>query len=361
MPAWWSVDHDKYNARLGPLLSKEQWLAIIEESEFQLDLQQDDRVELKGNTMLVLIRKVAESKPISLSSAATGKEGPTTAPEKASVDLELASGNHVPSTEPTLTSPDPSPIILLHRYSLSPAIEAIGTKLTSYCDGREAVHMSLSSISEAPLQEGSFFVSLMELDEPLLADITEAEFRNLKLVLNTKYSYLLWVTSGVHLAADKPELALVTGFARALRNELQFFQFNTLDLSTQDTEARAQWVSSLFAMLSSTTSIRNSNIEALDWEFCEYGGILYIPRLVVDLKTRARYGNQSDIHQTKMEPYRQADKNLQLVIPSRGMLSSLVWKDHELGVLEPDHVEVRVVANGLNFKVRRFPNPPEGF
>jgi len=315
-------------------------------------------VELKGNTMLVLTRKAAENISIESSSATTSKEGPTTALKETPVDLGPALGNPTLSPEPTLTSPSPSPIILLHRHSLTPAIEAIGAKLTSCCDGREILHLSLSSISEVPLPEGSFFVSLMELDEPLLADINEAEFRNLQLVLATKGSYLLWVTSGVHLAADKPELALVTGFARALRNELQSFRFNTLDLSTQDTELRAQWISNLFAMLSSRpANMENLSLEALDWEFCQYGEILYIPRLVVDQKTRAKYGNQRDQHQTKMEPYRQEEKNLELVIPSRGMLSSLVWKHHELGELDPDHVEVRVVANGLNFKVRQSSEP----
>lgn len=351
MPAWWLVDRGDESVRLGPLLSKEQWLTIFEKSEFQLDLQQDDRAELKGNTMLVLTRKAVESKSTEPSSAAAVKKGSTTASEEAPVHPGPAFGDSVLSTEPTLMSPGLSPIILLHRHSVTPTIEAIGAKLTSCCNGREILHKSLSSISEVLLQEGSFFVSLMELDWPLLADITEVEFRNLKLVLATKDSYLLWVTSGVHLAAENPELALVTGFARTLRNELQSFRFNTLDLSTTDTEARAQWVSNLVAMLSSRPAdMENLNLEALDWEFCEYGGILYILRLVVDQKTRARYGNQREQHQTKLEPYRQEEKNLGLVVPSRGMLSSLVWKHHELDELEPDHVEVRVVANGLNFK-----------
>ena len=344
MPAWWTADRDE-NGRLGPLLSKEQWLAILEESEFKLSLQQDDRAGLKGNTMLILTstrKAVVEEKSTEPSSTTTRKEEPP----------EPALGNTIPKIEPIL---GPSPIILLHRQSITPAIEAIRVKLTSCCGSRKVIHASLSSISEAALREGSFFVSLMELDEPLLADITEAEFRNLKLVLATEGSYLLWVTSGAHLAAEKPELALVTGFARAFRNELQSFRFNLLDLSTQDTEAWAQWVSNLVTVLSSRPADLET-LEALDWEFCEYGGILYIPRLVVDQKTRARYGNQSDQHQTEMEPYRQEEKNLELVISSRGLLSALVWKDHELGELEPDHVEVQVAANGLNFKVRKFPN-----
>jgi len=355
MPTWWTTNRGEESARLGPLLSEEQWLAFLEESELKLDLLQGDEPEVKGNIMLVLTsaRNTVVKQSIKPASAITGKEESIESSE-APANLGSGPGDTAPKTEPTPTPPGPSPIVLLHRHSLTTAIEVIGARLASCCSGREILHMSLSSISESPLQEGSFFVSLMELDEPLLTDITEAEFTNLKQVLATKDSYLLWVTSGVHLLADKPEMGLVTGFARALRNELLSFRFNILDISAQDTETRAQWVSNLFTMLSSRPADMG-DLEALDWEFCEYGGIIYVPRLITDQKTRARYGNQSDQHQTGMEPYRQEEKNLGLVISSRGMLSSLVWKDHELGELEPDHVEVRVVANGLNFKVRRFP------
>lgn len=241
-------------------------------------------------------------------------------------------------------------VILLNRHGVTPAIEAIAAELRLHITDRGISHMSLGDDSSFP--ENSFFISLIELDESLLATITEAEFSRLQqLVLTRTESQILWVTSGAHLSASKPELSLINGFARAMRNELASFRFNIVDISTECIERRALYIYRVFKACSSRPADLQ-NLQELDWEFCESNGIIHVPRLVIDNKTRAKYSIQKDRHQPMLEPFRQEKKNLGLVCTQRGLLSSLIFKDVGTAeVLEEDSVEVRCEAWGLNFKV----------
>ena len=194
----------------------------------------------------------------------------------------------------------------------------------------------------------------MELDDPLLTNLTETELARLQELLSDHAeSYILWVTSGAHLSSRKPELALISGFGRALRNELGSFRFNILDISSEDVERRSLCIYQVYKALSSISRPGDlEQLRELDWEFCEFSGIIYVPRLIVDNKTRAKYGIQKDYHQPNLEPFRQEGKNPALICAQRGLLSSMVFKDAGVNeVLEEDHVEVRCEAWGLNFKV----------
>jgi len=164
---------------------------------------------------------------------------------------------------------------------------------------------------------------------------------------------MLWVTSGVHLTPENPKSALINGFVRTLRNEMVTANISLLDLSSKSSKEIAAQISSLVKSImakpveDSTGKITRKALP--DWEFCEYQGLRYVPRVILDKETSAKYTLQGD-HKTQMEPYRQSQKDLGLVCSRRGMLSSLVFEDRELTGLNlpTDHVELCPDVFGLS-------------
>jgi len=260
-------------------------------------------------------------------------------------------------TKPLLMTPQPStvrPIILLYRHTWTPAIEQLREKLVSSVKGHEIIPMSFQS-STFELPDGaSFVLSLLELDEPLLADITPSEFEKFKQLMGVS-APVLWVTSGVHLAPENPKGALINGFIRTLRNELATANFSLLDLSSKSPKEAAAQISSLVKLIMARPAVDSAEVTRKvipDWEFCENQGLRYVPRVVPDNETSSKYTRQKD-HETQIEPYRQGQKNLGLVCPQRGMLGSLIFEDQgwARSELPPDHIELCPDVFGPNPEV----------
>lgn len=268
---------------------------------------------------------------------------------KAAKSSETDSQESIPPT----VSTSRGPVVLLYRNSITPSIEAIGFNLATTLKTRPLYHMSLHSAPQIP--QDSLVISLLELDSPFLTNATAAEFETVKSILGKLIhhdSYLLWVTSGAHLLSQNPEMALINGLFRSLRNELGFARVNTLDLSSPAFDARVDCISRITTMLS-TREVDVKTIKEQDWEFAEWGSRIYVPRMVVDNKTRMPYvAKRHHQSQTRPEPFHQEGKNLGLVCGQRGLLNALMFKEVPVQAeLFEDQVEIKCEAFGLNFKV----------
>ena len=73
--------------------------------------------------------------------------------------------------------------------------------------------------------KGKTYVSLLELEQPVLDNLSEQDFHNLRaVVLNCER--LLWITYG-----DNPSFGMVDGFARCIMSEIVGTRFQLLHLS----------------------------------------------------------------------------------------------------------------------------------
>lgn len=337
-PSWWRAT--EAHRQLNCLLSKEEWVTYLEASKFHLDLYQDDLGKLPGNTLMMF----------TYSPDLQNEPTHELASMESTLDKfpELGFSRPQESSQVTTQIPSAPPIVFLYRDSINPVFEEIASQVALSNSSHELLHASL--IGEQDFPPDSIIVSLIDLEEPLFPTIKESEFAGLQRLCSRKDICMLWITTSVHLAGENPQSALINGFARSLRNELSLTGLRVLDISARDTESQAYWVNRFITLMSHLAG--HKDLHSLDWEFCEYGGNIYIPRLVLDNHTRTKYSVHAHQNYTHMEPFRQDQKNLSLVCAQKGLLSSLIFKDRPLPeLLEPDHVEIRCEVFGLNFKV----------
>lgn len=191
------------------------------------------------------------------------------------------------------------------------------------------------SIQGADEAEGKTFISLVELETPLLENLSEHDFDKVKkLVSNCER--LLWITGG-----HSPSMAVVDGLSRTARNENASLKFQVLHLlSSPDTAL--QYGSSL--------AIRLATSSTKDDEFRESDGLLKVSRFFNSVA-----GNEAVRHcledSVRIQTLKENDtpEALRLTIGKPGLLDSLAFIHDErfdatLGEME---IEVDVKATGV--------------
>ncbi len=179
--------------------------------------------------------------------------------------------------------------------------------------------------------KGKTYISLLELEQPLLDNLSERDFENVRtIVLNCER--LLWITSG-----DNPALGMVDGFARCITSEIAGTKFQILHLSEA---SRLQHGPSLATRILKSDSVDN--------EYREVGGILQVARIFKSNKENEslRYHLKDS---TRLVTLADQDDALRLTIGKPGLLDTLklVSDDRMLPPLQDHEVEIQVKATGL--------------
>lgn len=179
--------------------------------------------------------------------------------------------------------------------------------------------------------KGKTYISLMELERPLLEDLSEPDFETVRTVgLNCER--LLWITCG-----DNPAFGMVDGLARTMMSENASIKFQILHLSEPTGH---QYGPSL------ATRVLASNTG--DNEFQEVGGILQIARFF-----KSHQQNESIRHHleasVRIENIAEQGEALRLTIGNPGLLDTLRFVPDERmdPALEGHEVEVQVKATGI--------------
>jgi NADPH:quinone reductase-like Zn-dependent oxidoreductase/SAM-dependent methyltransferase len=214
---------------------------------------------------------------------------------------------------------------------------------------------SAKSVSQLSEEELTSAICIFEAEmwQPLVKDISPADFEQLKLVLD-KAAGLLWLTVGGSQEANNPDAALVHGLARTLRGEHPGLPFITLDFSTDSPLSATECFDKIYLVLEKVLSTRTAAEE--DTEYSEKGGHLYIKRCLEATGPDARIselsGKATSGLETKMEPFYQPDRPLTLDIAVPGLLDTLRFIDDPTGPMQlpPDYVTIDVRAVGLNFR-----------
>jgi zearalenone synthase (highly reducing iterative type I polyketide synthase) len=196
-------------------------------------------------------------------------------------------------------------------------------------EGHNVIVKSWDETIKAEDVKGKVFISLLELEQPLLDNMSERDFENVRtVVLNCER--LLWITRG-----DNPALGMVDGFARCMMSENAGMKFQVLHLSQA---TGLQHGPALAAQILDS--------ESSDNEYREVDGLLQVARIV-----KSHEQNQSIRHHledsTRFETL--GDEALRLSIGKPGLLDTLRFvSDERMGPpLGDDEVEVEVKATGL--------------
>ncbi|KAJ6133992.1 phenolpthiocerol synthesis polyketide synthase ppsB [Penicillium sp. IBT 18751x] len=183
--------------------------------------------------------------------------------------------------------------------------------------------------------EGNTFISLLELEHPLLDALSEPDFHNVrKLLLSSER--LLWITAG-----DNPSMGVVDGIRRTMRSEVAGLKFQVLHLSSLNT---AMHCGPVLASRVMTTDTK-------DDEFQERDGMLQIARIFncPDRNEGVRHCLEDSVRVERLE---EQERPLRLTIMKPGLMDTLTFIDDDRwkGTLEETEIEVDVKATGVNFK-----------
>lgn len=249
----------------------------------------------------------------------------------------------MPDTDRT-TANDDRPVQIV-RLAADARINAMLDKLRA-----SGVHICATFIDEleaiSSFDASSIVLVLDALFAPILTNPTETQWTALKRLFCSD-KQVLWVTKGTQIAkVTDPDNAMVHGLFRTIRQELPGCKLVTLDLEETDGLPAITTVQKVLQMLATSVSVEG--------EYAERDSILFIPRLMPDTAVNSFKTAETgkgldpvfkDFHETEVQVRLQA-KNV-------GTLQSLIFceVDTETAPVEPDHVEIEVVAVGVNFKV----------
>ncbi|CAI7649211.1 unnamed protein product [Penicillium glandicola] len=191
----------------------------------------------------------------------------------------------------------------------------------------------------------SVVMVLDELFKPVLTQISESQWKALKILISTGQP-LLWVTKGGQTSkVSDPDNALVHGLFRVIRREDPQANLTTLDVQSATSPATSEAIDRLLPRVLGGTHGET--------EYAERDGILLMQRLTPDRainEFKAAEGDKAfepivkSFHETAAQVRLQAEKV--------GTLQSLTWCETAIGEvpMESGMVEIEVMAVGVNFK-----------
>lgn len=199
--------------------------------------------------------------------------------------------------------------------------------------------------------ESCLVVNMMEIKEPLLANIESTTFEVMKsLVLRSKS--LLWVTMGDVMAGENPTMNMASGFACTMRYETDSPNFATLDLGSV---SQLHQIPNHNDYADAVGSVALSLCEeaagpVFEREFAYRDGNLYVPR-VSPLEDMNDWMNGPD-EKLKPEILRldQIGCHIQVCCQTEGIVEDLYCKEDPaaLNPIAEDHVQIDVKASALN-------------
>ncbi|EDN95526.1 hypothetical protein SS1G_11404 [Sclerotinia sclerotiorum 1980 UF-70] len=306
LPGWWlSTEEHRF---WGPLMSDDTWSSELKNAGFTgADICLRD-FEDHRHTMSVIISKPAGDKI----------------------------SNILPPIPKTV-------IVVAERYKKeTPLVAYLRSALIFHGISTDVI--GCNEITSADLKD-SVCISLLEIDNPFLCNITDDEWERLKTIVRSANG-VLWLTRG---AENDPALGMITGLARGLRSEYPHLNF--VEVALEENCTTETIVKHSLNVL--RKSINSDPIERNENEYWEKDRILYVNRVV-----EANYLNTHLTARTATQKPQQRvlgskpDTQISLAIHNPGLLNTLRFEEGEVGrkELSPDQIEVHVKAAGLTFK-----------
>lgn len=189
---------------------------------------------------------------------------------------------------------------------------------------------------EVSTLQGKMCISLLELEQPFLEDLSEKDFDALKqFILNA--ASVMWVNG-----LDQPASSMMNGMARVIRNEvpgINLRTFNAPYTSLGTPERLAQIISRVFCSNSS------------DNEFLFKDDFIQVSRVVEDRSLNAEMDRLNPQNSKLVDniPLRDAPGPLKLAIGTVGIMDTLCFERDSVPrtELKSDEIEIKVKATAL--------------
>lgn len=227
-------------------------------------------------------------------------------------------------------------ILIITRDENTPVAHALSNLAAN--EGHAVKIATLSAAPEPTL--GTRVYLLADLERPLLATVTDAEFSALKKLIS-KAKSLHWITTGAFHKSSVPANAMSVGFTRTMREENPQLAVHLLNLDDGNISAQAIWEHS--------TEVKDVNAEGIDWEKSVSEGVVYVERVVPDDELVVKKVEKPEMEMVEWG----SKKPLKMAIETVGLFDTIHFKDDDIYVLPlgEEEVEIKVEAVGMNFKV----------
>lgn len=256
-------------------------------------------------------------------------------------------------------------VFLLCADGANPTAHAVATELSKEIVAQDhRLDVSTVTWSEVSGLKDKKVISLIDLGREtgsILADLQEADFDRFKgLVLESES--LLWVADAGRDQRKGNEAAIATsamvsGLVRVVRNEIPGVQLATL--TVEDHDKVGSNIAALIAKVLISLNKNGSNLATTDNEFLIRDGILHVSRAVED--NNGPVSLNRDLHRLSHQDtadlshvaIAQLDHPVTMGIGVPGMMDSVRFEPAERLIstnLDPDQVEIKVVASALNFR-----------
>jgi NADPH:quinone reductase-like Zn-dependent oxidoreductase len=212
--------------------------------------------------------------------------------------------------------------------------------------GKQGFQSSSVGFGE-PLCPDTLYVSLVEIYQPLIADIQEDEYFNLRSLLSTCKT-LVWVTGD---PTKEPRMNAINGLLRTVRLEREADNVNLISLALADAmRSDANLAEAISDLISHQCC--NSQSHSANSEYMLRDGIFYTNRLLKadgpDGFLGARISNPDPV----LTPFEKSGRPVKLSISAPGLLQTLEWITDDLQAepLPETFIEVEIKSIGLNFR-----------
>jgi SAM-dependent methyltransferase len=216
-------------------------------------------------------------------------------------------------------------------------------------------HLRFQNISTASLLElegiehsQSLCIVLAELERPVIADMSQAEYEAVrKMLIETKS--ILWVTVDELLC---PQYGAITGLMRTTRWERDLDDSNLVTLRISEPRPDNTSLSATIRKLCETQFSLTLPVAKMNGEFMLQDGRIWTSRLRE--ATRADEYLQTTLHHSEAVPTLATDagRPIKLTTTVPGLLEKLEWVTDETynEPLSQTEVEIEIRAVGLNFR-----------
>ncbi|KAB8293815.1 hypothetical protein EYC80_009297 [Monilinia laxa] len=221
--------------------------------------------------------------------------------------------------------------------SLKAALEACGWNITE-----------LAYSSNEIAETGTVVLVLDELYVPVLTKINETQWEALKLLISSG-NQLLWVTKGAQYKVTDPDNALVHGIFRVACREDTSVKLSVLDVESSTGAATNYAIETVLKSL----HVNQPDSEAVvETEFVERNSILYVHRVVPDLKINEFKRAEREGAESVLKGLHETESAVQLRAEHLRTFQGLTWVETAVGEVpvEPGKIEVEVEAVGVNSK-----------
>lgn len=210
--------------------------------------------------------------------------------------------------------------------------------LTEVQNALEDIHYNVTIAGiEDEWPSCSNVIMLADFESPLLPNITESEFLGLQRILNTANN-VLWVSAGGLLAGKHPEFAMAPGLMRSLSSEQASINVITIDFDRDTTSATD--IARITSQIAEKQTQKNASLET---EYCVSEGKLFISRLISEQRINNTYTvDDANLKLINFDPVAYLVGNMKS--------GKVIFEtdDRVQNALDPEAIEVQVLATGLN-------------